>query len=99
MLLNNFIQVLLVYVGIPNLFRVHHQHRTFFTPIKATCGIDPYPALTGQAALLNAGFYITPHLQRIMPLTARSTIIALIGAEKDMVTVVGHTKKDTGYRG
>ncbi len=44
-LIDNLIDVFLVYIGVPDAIRIDHDDRTFTAPVHAARGIDAYAAL------------------------------------------------------
>jgi hypothetical protein len=85
---NDLIEVLLVQVGVPNTFRIDHDHRSLATPVQATGAIDTHPALARQAQGLDPIFDIGAQLRGAALLTALAAIVPFIGAEKYMVAVI-----------
>ena len=43
--IDDFIDILLIYIRIPDPFGVNDQHRTFVTAVQATGRVDAHPAL------------------------------------------------------
>ncbi|MDH5614129.1 MAG: hypothetical protein OEY35_03750, partial [Gammaproteobacteria bacterium] len=60
---------------------------------------DPDPALASQLAPFYFSLGIITHRQSIKVLTTTLPLGALVGAEKDMVAIIGHGAKDTGTKG
>jgi hypothetical protein len=85
---NDLIEVLLVQVGVPNTFRIDHDHRPLATPVQATGAIDTHPALARQAQGLDPIFDIGAQLRGAALLTALAAIVPFIGTEKYMVAVI-----------
>jgi hypothetical protein len=88
--LDDFIHIFPIDIGIPDPLGVNDDHRPLFTAIEATGGIDADTARTGNTECLAALFGIIPHGKGIKPLTASAAVFTQIGAEKHMVTIVGH---------
>jgi hypothetical protein len=53
-LLDDFVQVLVVHIGVPRALRVNHQYRPFFATVEATGLIDADLARAGQSQFLHA---------------------------------------------
>lgn len=90
MLINDFIDVLLINEGVPGFIRVDHHNRPQITAIKTTGGVNPNPALARQTQLFNTLLGILPHLTGMMILATGPAILTLIGAKKDMMRVITH---------
>ena len=90
MLIDDFIHIFPIDIGIPDPLGVNDDHRPLFTAIEATGGIDADTTGTGNAECLAALFGVIPHGKGIKPLTASAAVFTQIGAEKHMVTIVGH---------
>jgi hypothetical protein len=88
--IDNFIDIFLINIGVPDTFRINYTNRSLLATIKAT-------------GLINPDFTLTGHTQRLYPVLCiisqiyRSTLIAgrplgarpaIIGAEKYMSLVV-----------
>ena len=87
----NLINIRLVQVGVPDCFRIDHDHGPLCTPIQAAGCIDAHTALTCQAQLLAALLSIIAQCSGTKALATITAIIALVDAEKNMVSVVRHT--------
>src|SRR5690349_4222646 len=90
MLLDDFVNVFLVDVRVPDRFRIHDHHRTFFASVHAAGLIDANFFLARQAKLLDAALGIVTHLLRTMVVTARAGIVALVAAEEYVIAVIAH---------
>jgi hypothetical protein len=92
MLVDNFVDVGLINIGVPRRFRIYHQHRTFPATIQATGVIDADFAFPCQLKLLNAGFCIITHRLSAMVGATGFVTLALIGAEEYVVFEMAHRK-------
>ena len=92
MLLQDLLQVLAVDVGIPGVLRIDHDHGSFSTTIETTGGVDAHPATPRQTQLLGATLEEIAHRRGPALVAALAAVLALVGAEEDMVTVVRHLK-------
>ena len=88
MLLNDFVEILVIDVGVPGLFGVNHHHRPLLTTIQTTGVINAYLALTANAELFATLFYIIARRLRTTLLTRLPLAIAQVGTEKHMVLVI-----------
>jgi hypothetical protein len=89
-LFNDFVNIFLIYVGIPDSFRINDQHRPFVTAIQATRRVYAYATHTTDPQLLASLFGVLAQPPGIKPLTARAAILAEVGTEEQMVLIVGH---------
>lgn len=99
-LADNFIDILFIDVGIPNLFRIDDCHRALLTAAQATGKVNPDPTLAGQAQLLRALLGIVTHRPGTEVCATGFTARPLVGTEKHVVFVIAHKmqRKGTGYR-
>ena len=87
---NYLVDILLIYIGIPDRFRVNSDHRTLCTTVQATGRINPHPALAGKPQFLAALLGIIPQPLSTKTLTAITAVRPQICTKKDMVLVIGH---------
>ncbi len=87
---NNLVNILPVYIGIPDRLGVHSDYRAFCTAIQATGSINAHPALSRQPQRLAALLGVITQPLCVKALAAISAVSPQIGAEKDMVLVEGH---------
>jgi ubiquinone biosynthesis monooxygenase Coq7 len=93
--IDDLVQILPIEVGIPDGFRIHDQHRTFFTAVQATGRIDADPARAGDTELLAALLDIIAHRPGIKTLAAGTAVRAQVSTKKDVVTIIGHKPNHT----
>jgi hypothetical protein len=100
MRVDDFVDIGFVDVGVPNAFRIDHDHRTRGTAVQTTCPIDPYFAGPGQARRFD--LRLAPIKSRLGPLLAAAglTRLALVKTEEDVSLVetvadtrVGNTRR------
>jgi hypothetical protein len=84
-LVNDFVNIVLIDIGIPNAFRVYDEGRSFIAAIETAGLIDPDASLPGNLELLDARFCIVAYCLRAMVVAARAAIVALIATEKNMM--------------
>jgi hypothetical protein len=90
MLLDYLVNILPINITVPDRFRIHDQDRPFRTSVQATRCIDPDPSLACKSQLLATLLGIVTNTPGTEPLTAVTAILALIGAEKNMISVIRH---------
>ncbi len=87
--LDDFVDVVLIHVCIPDPFRVHDDGRALLASVQAARHVDPNLALTGKTQRLDFGLGIVAHLLGTAFRTAYTAVLAIIDAEKDMTTIIG----------
>jgi hypothetical protein len=87
---NNFVDVVLVDIGVPNGLRVYHQDRTFVATVQTAGIIDPDLALAGELERLDLILGIGAHLTGAMIVAANFARLALVDAEENVSLVVTH---------
>jgi hypothetical protein len=99
-LVDNFIHVLAIQIGVPDRLGIHHHDRAFLAAIQAAGGIDAHPALPRDAKRLAALLGVVTHRLRIEALAAGAAILTEVVTEKDVKAVPGHgrTIPDPGTR-
>lgn len=90
MSLKNLIDILPVYIAVPDRFGVDDQHRPLVTTVETAGAIDANIFPTGNRLALLFG--IVAQLLSAMFAAAVRAIFAEIGAEEDVVIVIGHIK-------
>jgi ubiquinone biosynthesis monooxygenase Coq7 len=90
MLFDDLVHIFLIDIGIPDPFGINDHYRPFFASVKAPGGIDANPTWTGYTQILAAQFGVIAQGTRIEALTAGAAVFTKIGAEKDVIAVVGH---------
>ena len=91
MFLNDFVDVFLVHIGVPDVFRINDNDGTFIAAVKATCIVDAYSlALAIEPKRFDAAFCIVAHGLRAMVVTADRPVFALVDTEKYMPLIVAH---------
>ncbi len=89
-LINDLVDVRLINKGIPNLLRVDHHNRPLATAIETTCAVDTHLARLVNTQFLTSLLGIATHRLGIEVLTAAAAILALVGAEKDVILIKTH---------
>jgi len=89
-LFDNLIDIFPVYIGIPDRFRVHGNHRTLGTPVQTSGSINPHPALAGKTQRLATLLGVVTQSLCVKALAAFTAIGPQVRAEKDVVLVIGH---------
>jgi hypothetical protein len=84
-LVNDFVNIVLIDIGIPNAFRVYDDGRPFIATIETASLIHPDVSFPGNLKFLDACLRIIAYCLRAMVVTARAPIVALIATEKDMM--------------
>jgi hypothetical protein len=91
MLLNDFVDVFLIHVCVPDIFRVNDNDRAFVATVEAACIVDAYSlALAVKSKRFNAAFCIIAHGLRALVVAADCPIFTLIDTEKHMPLIVAH---------
>lgn len=90
MLIDDFINVVFIDIGIPCFIRVNDDNRPFIAAIKATCIIDTDFFLAAQFQGFNTLLGIVAQLLSAEIVTAFGTALTLIGAEKNMILIIAH---------
>ena len=89
-LLDNLVNIFLIYIGIPDPLRVHDHDRPFRAAVKTTRGVDADPPWSGDTQLLTALFCMVAHTQCIEALATGTAVFTEVGTEKNVVTIIGH---------
>lgn len=93
MFLNYFVDVFLIYIRIPDIFRIDHNNWTLVAAIKTARGVDPYSfALAVEFQRLDTFLGVITHCLSTVIVTAHRSRFALVDAEKYMPLVVAHKK-------
>ena len=90
MLLDNFIEILLIHIGIPGFFRVNDYNGAFVAAAEAAGAVDSYLAFAVDTQFFTAVFYIFAHLPGIKSLAAGGAVFAVVGAKEYVSGVIGH---------
>jgi hypothetical protein len=90
-LIDDFVNILLIDIAVPDVVGIDHYDRTFTAAIQTPGSIDTDFAGTGDTQFLAALFRVIAHCLGIEALTAGGTVGAQVNAEEDMISVVGHT--------
>lgn len=99
MLIDNFVDVLLVDVGVPHALGVNRNYGALFTAIHAAGVIDTTFARAGKLELFDFFFRIIAHRLRVFIRATSAAIVALVDAKENMVLVVrthGEIKNQKG---
>jgi hypothetical protein len=95
-LLDDFVDIFPVYIGVPDTFRIDDDYRPFVTAVKTSCRVDPDSSLVRKPERLAALLGIVAHGLRIKALATGTTIRALVDTEKKVISIIVHKLKDTG---
>jgi hypothetical protein len=91
MLFDDLIDIFLIHVGIPDIFRIHDDNGTFVASVEATRVVNSYPpAFTIQFECFDTGLGVVSHGLCTEIITALFTGFSLVHAEKYMLLVVAH---------
>ena len=93
MLADDFIDIGLSLIVIPNLFGIDHHHWAFLTTVEATGVIDTHFALPGQAKRLAFFLGVIAQVARASLAAGRATVVSLVGAKENVVFVVTHNDR------
>jgi len=85
MLIDDFVDVFLIHIGVPDLFRINDHHGPLLAAIQATGLVDPDLSLAVLTGFLEPLFRIITELRRPTLRATPSTIFAKVLAEKNMV--------------
>jgi len=91
-LLDDFVDVGLVDVGIPDSLWVDDDHRTFIATVHASGLVDPHLAFSLEAEFADAVLGIGAKFARAAVVAACLAVLALVAAEKYMSFVVAHDR-------
>lgn len=97
-LVDNLVDIHLVHVGVPNALGVNHHDRPFLATVHAACLVDADTALAIHAQRLDAFLGMVAHLLCGMVGATGAAILALVHAEKNMITVIGHGPGSCAYQ-
>jgi hypothetical protein len=95
-LLDDFVDIFPIHVGVPDAFRVDDDYRPFLAAVKTSCRVDPDTPLVRKSQCLAALLGIVTHGLRIKALSTCAAIRALVDTEKNVITIIVHNLKDTG---
>jgi len=91
MFFDDFIDIFLIDIGVPDVIWVDHGDRSFAATIQATGDIHPDRAFAfGYTQFFGALFGVISHCLRIILLTTLGSVLAQIGAKKDVPLIVSH---------
>src|SRR5439155_2460416 len=90
---DDFVDVVAVDVGVPDLFRIDDDDGPLLTTIEAARLVDAHHPLAVEAELLDPLLGIRLHFGRAARGAACLGRVALVAAEKDMVFVIAHVKR------
>src|SRR5512146_3120646 len=82
--LEDFVDVGLVHIGIPDAVRVHDQQRALVAAVEAAGAVDAAFALAVEVGVLDLLLQVIAHLLPAGRTAALSAVVALVGAEKDV---------------
>ena len=90
MLVDNFVNIVSVNIAVPDGFGIDHQYRPEFTAIKAAGCVDPDACAELITELLDPVFGIRADTLGAVIIAASFAVLALIGAEKNVMIKVAH---------
>src|SRR5579859_662033 len=82
--------IVLIGVGVPDLFRVDHGYGPLAAAVHAAGLVDPDAARPGDPELLHPLLGVLPEGVGAMVLATGRAVVPLVGAEEDVVAVIGH---------
>ena len=91
---NDFVDVALVYVGVPNVIWIDDQHRPLGTTVQTAGEVDTHLALAIEIELLDAILGVAANTLRVVLIATRAAVVALVDTEKDVMPVVTHMNND-----
>src|SRR3972149_1084846 len=91
MLFDDLIEIPFILEGVPDAFGINHDDRAFIAAIHASGGVDADVVLAvGNIKLLDLVLDVVARLLRAGIAATIFTVLALIGAEKNMFVVIAH---------
>ena len=90
MLIDDLIHVFPIHIGVPDCFRIDHDHRAFAASVQTSREIDAGLAFAGETEFLHAPLGVVAHLLRAVVIAAVLAVIALIAAKENVMMVKGH---------
>jgi len=95
--IDDFVDIFPVNIGVPDTFRVNDDYRPLVTAVKTSCRVDPHAPLAGKPQRLATLLGIVTHGPRIKALATCAAIRALVDTEKNVISIIVHNLKDTGW--
>ena len=89
-LIDDFVDIGMIDVLVPGLFRIDDQHGPILAAVQAACRVDTDLSWPANPQLLAALLGVVAQFLGAAVITGLAPIIALVGAEKDVVLVVAH---------
>jgi len=89
-LIDDFVDIGMIDVLVPGLFRIDDQHGPILAAVQAACGVDADLSWPANPQLLAALLGVVAQFLGAAVITGLAPVIALVGAEKDVVLVVAH---------
>jgi hypothetical protein len=95
--IEDFVDVGLIDIGVPDTFRVDHQHRPLVAAIHAARAVDAAFPFAVEVGLFDFFLEVVAHGLSTCRATASGAIVALVGAEKHVVLEirVSHQKSSS----
>lgn len=88
MLIDNFVDIVLIDIGVPSAFWVNRDHRPLGTAIHTARVVDAALPFAGEFERFDFLFGVVTHDLRAAPSAAVFTRLALIDAEKYVIFIV-----------
>src|ERR1035437_9528500 len=88
--LDDLVDVMLVDIGVPDFFRVHHDAGAFLAAVEATRLVDARVAFPGEPEFLHALLGVVAQRTRALVVAADPAALALVAAEENVVGVITH---------
>jgi len=95
---NDLINIVAVFIGVPNRLRVNDTNRTLRTSVQATGAIYPNFPSAGEPEFLAALLGIVPQCHGIMIHTTLAPFLPLVGAEKNMPLIMAVCRQNAYSR-
>lgn len=89
-LIDNLVNIVPVDIGIPRALGINNDNRPLLATVQASCRVNAYATFTIQTQRLDSFLGIIADVLRLMVGTTCFPSFALIHAEKNMITVIGH---------
>jgi len=91
MLFDDFIEITFIHVCIPGALGINHDDRALVAAIHASGGVDAdLVQVAGNAEFLDLVLHVIARLLRPVVVAAGAAVLALVGAEKNMLVVKTH---------
>jgi hypothetical protein len=86
---NDFVNVTLIHIGVPNALWIHHGHGAARTTVQTPRLVHPNLAGAGQAQILDSGFAMVKRCLGVVLGAASLVVFSLVEAKKDVALEIG----------